>query len=349
MYLLDTNKLNVGDIILESGNTKIISDLIKEITDSDFSHSMIYVDLSMIHATGAGVFSINPQRLLIKDSNHLKVLRLKDKVNSIILKSICDNARAKVGSLYSKKEAVRSVINDNDKYAKNRKQFCSRLVAQCYEQSGIFLVNNSDYCTPEDLNRSDLLFEVKNCVREAKEADIEFSQKDDPIFLNQKETFKWLKEARKLFKKKGVDIQTVNDVSSSLIRDGDLDKKICRIIKSTQYLSQYNIDRTINPYRYETALLTDKLLNATNQNKIIDSEKKLIFLEINRHRENLTASKKNYNAIKQNFMKLHVKLYRNILKENKKKLQIMSKSLSMLNLPTHEIDMKLNELGTLLK
>lgn len=44
----------------------------------------------------------------------------------------------------------------------NKQQFCSRLVARSYENVGIKLVKNKDYCTPDDLRRSPLLKELND-------------------------------------------------------------------------------------------------------------------------------------------------------------------------------------------
>lgn len=348
-YLLDFNKLHIGDVILESGDTKYVSDAIKKVTKSQFSHAMLYTNHTLIHAEGGGVFSKNPQRILVSDSKHLKVLRLKGNVDPTILKSICDNAGAKVGSLYSKIEAAITVVVKNDKPAKNRKQFCSRLVAQCYEESGVSLVDNSDYCSPEDLNRSNMLAVIDDCIREATEADIVFSKTLDPNTKNQEETFKWLKEARKIFKIKKIDIQTINDVSQALLYQKDLDNKICRAIKKTKYLSLYNVDRRINKYRYDNELFKGRFSSVSNLNESLNNEIKLNKREIERHSVNLQASRENYKIGNNNFDKLHIKLYRKLLREPKKRLEIIRCYLMEKRLPTFYADNELNVVHNILK
>lgn len=328
-YLLDISKLRIGDIILESGDTKIISAAIKAATKSDFSHAMLYRDHSLVHAVNEGVFSKNPQRILVSNPEDLKVLRLKNNQNLSVMRKVCDNAGVKIGSLYSKSEAIKTLAVEENKPAKNRKQFCSRLVAQCYEEAGISLVSNSDYCSPEDLNQSDLLFEVKGAVREATEKDIEFFNKKDPNLENQKETFQWLRKTREIFKPKKVDVQTINDVLQALVNHRDMDKKVCRLIKATKYLELYNVDRELNAYRYDEELFKIKLAEDPEKaNELIDFEIKLNQREIERHSRNLMASRENYKAQGLNFSKLHMKLHRNILKESKKRLEVIILSLS---------------------
>lgn len=164
-YVLDFNKLQHGDIILESGNTKIISSTIKTVTGSHYSHAILYIGRSVVHATSDGVYSKNPQRILVDNINDLKVLRCCD-VNSNQLEKICDFARNQIGSLYSVAEATLSpVLGKTEKKASAREQFCSRLVAQAYYYgANISLVKNPDYCSPADIERSQLLKVVDNVV-----------------------------------------------------------------------------------------------------------------------------------------------------------------------------------------
>ncbi|MFT4927395.1 MAG: hypothetical protein ACI8WB_003502 [Phenylobacterium sp.] len=328
MYLLDLNKLQVGDIILQSGDTKIVSDLIKKITNSDYSHAMIYVDFTLIHAVTGGVFSKNPQRILVKGKNDLKVLRIRNEVNSSTIETVADFARSLIGSLYSKREAIAAVNCGENKIA-NNKQFCSRLVAQCYDSQGISLVENTDYCTPEDLNTSPILIEVNDCVRAAEPADLEMNERKDPNLEHQKETFKWLKNARNLFKKEGIEIQTLNDVDQGLIDNRKLDKRICKYIEKTKYLEQYSTDRVANKYRYKMTDFLERLNSDPNQQEFISQEIKLNEGEVNRHSKNFAIANKNYKQSKLKFAKLNKKLHRNVLLESKTRLTVIEQALSI--------------------
>ncbi|EKB0634066.1 hypothetical protein OMZ24_003515 [Vibrio cholerae] len=322
-YLLDLDKLQQGDIVLEAGETPVISEVIKKVTKSDYSHAMIYIDHSLIHAVKkGGVFSKNPQRILLSSKDSFKVLRLKDPALHSRLESVCDNARAKVGSLYSTTEAGKAVL-PNKPQGKNRKQFCSRLVAQSYKEARIELVNNADYCTPEDINNSSLLEVVNDCVREATEQDIEMASREDPNLENQEETFKWLKLAREHLKKEGADIQTINDISQHLVNDKSSDKRICKFIESTRYLKLYNVDRKLNPYRYNVQEFTEKMQTALNHDTLIASEVDLNRRELERHRKSIGIARQNYRNFNLKFTKLHIQLYRNILLETEHRLKVI--------------------------
>ncbi|CAI2318093.1 YiiX/YebB-like N1pC/P60 family cysteine hydrolase [Vibrio parahaemolyticus] len=348
-YLLDLTQMKQGDIVLESGETPFISTMIKKATKSNYSHAMIYIDHTLIHAVKrGGVFSKNPQRILLSSKESFKVLRLKDRALYDKLEEICDNARAKVGSLYSTIEASKAAL-PKAALEKSRKQFCSRLVAQSYSENGIDLVVNADYCSPEDLNNSELLEEVQGCVREATEADIEMASREDPNLENQAETFKWLKLARTHLKKEGADIQTINDVSKHLFKDRSSDKRICKFMESTKYLKLYNADRRLNSYRYNTNEFTAKMQTVLNHDELIASEIELNRRELERHRKSITIARQNYSNFSLKFTRLHVKLYRNILLETEHRLKVISNYQHIDERTSRVVDKYLHEVSGLIR
>lgn len=309
-YLLNVSQLRVGDIVLESGNTKFISGAIKNMTGSNYSHAMIYVGNTIIHATSGGVFSKNPQRLIVGNIDDLKVLRCNHSVDDFLLHRITGNARSKVGSLYSVSEAIGVVVGLKNK---TNKQFCSRLVAQSYAEVGISLVCNPDFCSPEELNVSPLLYEVPNCVRKATEADIEFANRPDPMIKHQEETYKWLNKARDSFSKHKVNIQTINNVTNALINNGQLDEQVCSCVMDTEYLSMYDFDRGVNKYRYSYELFSLNM-NGCGLDSVY-SELKFNVAEYNRYIENYLGYCNLYKKYELRFIRLHVDLYKNLLSE----------------------------------
>lgn len=100
-----------------------------------------------------------------------KVLRLAKDPGQKITATLCDHARYLVGSQYSVAEAILVKGPEFTKqFRKNsRKQFCSRLVAQCFQKAGINLVSNANFCSPADLERCGLLVTVPDMVRPASE------------------------------------------------------------------------------------------------------------------------------------------------------------------------------------
>jgi hypothetical protein len=347
-YLLDMEQLKQGDIVLEDGESKFSSNMIKKATSSKYSHAMIYTGHTLIHATTGGVFSKNPQRILKDKKSSFKVLRSKTPLSELTLKKICDDSRSKVGSIYSKIEAGKSIL-PNNKAGSNTKQFCSRLVAQSYYKAGIIIVANVDYCTPEDINQSLLLEEVLDCVKQATDADLEMAEKFDPNIQNQEETLKWLKSTRKLLKTKNVDIQTINDVTEYLSKDNSEDKRICKYIESTKYLNLYKVDRNLNPYRYCEKEFNTYFETLIDANKALTFELNLNFSEIDRHSQNLRVHRDNYNKFKLKYTKLHIKLCRNILKENYQRLKVIKQYSGIGASNMINVDKALNELVSLLQ
>jgi len=67
MYILDIGKLEAGDIFLTRSNSEI-SQLVRRLTKSEFSHAILYVGVSScIESDGPGVQSQNIQRILFEN------------------------------------------------------------------------------------------------------------------------------------------------------------------------------------------------------------------------------------------------------------------------------------------
>ena len=330
-YLLDLEKLQLGDIILQSGTSKF-SWWIKKGTRSDYSHAMLYVGHSIIHALTEGVYSTNPQRIIVNSDRHLKVLRSKSQLTESSRNIICNYARNLSGSLYNKVEAISSpILNRFDKEAISSGQFCSRLVAQAYKQAGISISNNPDYTTPENINKSSSLIEVKNCLIVAEQRHIDFAATDDPILENQKRTFQWLNVARTLFANRRIKIQTINDVAEALMENQDLDNEISKHIKDSKYLEHYDYDKVTNSYRYNLPLFIKKY-----QETDID----FFFQELNkepdlilRHSNNYFQSGLNYAHLGLEFHKLHTELYKNLLKLSEERISILFQFATIIRQP----------------
>ncbi|OEF75653.1 hypothetical protein A148_16620 [Vibrio splendidus 1F-157] len=322
-YMLDLTKLELGDIILESGTTKN-SGIIKFWTDSEYSHAMLYVGNSIIHAMPNGVYSKNPQRILVKSKNGLKVLRAKSRLNEKNKEVICNYARNLTGSIYNAVEAGASVVfNKVKKQAITSEQFCSRLVSQSYIQSGISLVKNYDYCSPEEINQSSALKEVTDCVRAASDKEVEFFNSPDPILENQERTFKWLNQARDLFKNKNVNIQTIGDVQASLMNHQELDDEIVGYVQDSKYWQHFNYDTKVNPHRYDLELFFKRFQQSGEDWDWFYGELNKEPAEITRHANSYFTSGLNWVHLNLNFHKYDQELYKNLLLLTKERLNIM--------------------------
>ncbi|MDR7015088.1 YiiX/YebB-like N1pC/P60 family cysteine hydrolase [Acinetobacter sp. 3657] len=239
-----------GDVILTAAPT-ISSKGIRKATKSDFSHAILYLGNSYMHSDLHGVHSGNPQRLLFESPKDVKVLRLKKEyINTQVIENICTFARSEHGKEYSKFEAAKSVLTPNALRQKNR-QFCSRLVAQSFENSNIRIVNNTNYCTPHEISISKCFEEVKNVIKLATDEEIEFSKSDNPLYIQESIINKLLTDIRILLSN---DIQTLEEIIPFLISNHEYDSQITNVLKESGYLDIWRIDYDKNPWRYDGSI-----------------------------------------------------------------------------------------------
>jgi hypothetical protein len=249
MFLLDRTKLKKGDILLTRSNKKN-SKLICKITKSDFSHAILYVgETSYIHSDVDGVHSGNVQRLLIDEIGFVKVVRVRVKDN-VVIKAAINYARLQIGTSYSKISAANAYTKVFSKLDA-KKQFCSRLVAKAYGSAGIELVSNSDACLPQEIAESKFVYEVKDCVFEAREEEIEFALSYNPLEKQLEITNSILESARKLM---GNKIESLADITSALINDPTFDNEITEIYERSGYMNMWRYEQERNPWRYDIDL-----------------------------------------------------------------------------------------------
>lgn len=251
-YTIDHDKIIPGDIILTAANTKS-SKLIRMATQSKYSHALLHLERSLIHATLDGIYTKNPQREIVDKKESISIFRLKKKLTTSDFKKIKDFALSQVGSVYSIKEAISSISKDTALSKHNAHlQFCSRLVAQSYKNANIYLVDNPDYCTPEDICKSSLLEKV-DAVKKASKKELDIARKPDLPYINQERTYQWLKRTRKLADSKGFIINAQCDVFKFLSSYPEYDDFVVEYIKESNWLEVAEEDYEANSFRYNTA------------------------------------------------------------------------------------------------
>lgn len=163
MYFLNANKTQKCDILLTT-TLAWTSRLICRATESDISHASLMVDShALIDSTGDGVQARNIHRIEYEDKCSIHLMRFKGTLSDEQKNKIESFARDKIGMRYNTTEAIKSgfvqhrILSPKDD---GQRMFCSRLVAKAYEFAGIKLVENPQYCTPEDLKKSPLLCEI---------------------------------------------------------------------------------------------------------------------------------------------------------------------------------------------
>lgn len=275
MYLLDRSKLKPGDIILTRSDEKN-SSLICRITNSDFSHAILYVgESSYIHSDPYGVHSSNIQRLLINSIKYAKVVRID---NPVAIEKAIIYARLQIGTSYSKVSAANAFVKIFTKLDAKR-QFCSRLVAKAFESAGVRLVANSDACLPQEIADSQYVYEVKDCVYQAEPDEIAFANSYDPIKKQTEITNSILKSARKLL---GNKIQSLSDITSALITDSKYDDEITAIYATSGYLTMWEYEQEQNPWRYNIDLFNALPLSESERYALarqeLENANKLLYL-----------------------------------------------------------------------
>jgi hypothetical protein len=252
MKRLKISALQRGDVILTT-TTETMSKAIRWGTKSDISHAMVCVQHgSVIDATAEGVHARNVQRLFFEDGCALHVLRLKSGLTAEEADQVCLYARRGIGSEYSTREAVRSVMGGSDQWT--RKQFCSRLVAQAYASAGIKLVDDPNYCAPADLAKSPLLAMVPDAVEDvtAEEAARWAAHLDSTGAMRSA-----INEVLEGARKKHKDIQTFEDIDPYLVRHPQEDAYFSRLLVSSGYLTVWQINTERNRWQYEDELLAE--------------------------------------------------------------------------------------------
>ncbi len=318
-YTIERSLLKRGDIVLTAENT-LISKGVRLGTASRYSHASIWVEGTLIEAVQAGVFSKNPQRIILDKPSHCVVLRSKKPLSDEEIEQICQYAHSQIGSLYALDEATLALPRRLMKLESTKKQFCSRLVALAYAQIGYDFINlgSPHYCTPGKLARTKAFEIVPGMIREALPGEIEFAKSDDPIKKNAEQTFEWLAKVRALVNSKPelkaqYDIQTVNDVGALLVERPELDQTVVGYLHENEYLTYFNHDMQVNRYRYNEQWMTMELRGAADPVGFIEGELHKEYSLARRHSQNIDNTIQNYLSTGLSFVMEHLKLYQNLI------------------------------------
>lgn len=280
MYLLDRDKLSVGDIILTCSSEKS-SKYIRALTNSDFSHAILYVgESSYIHSDLNGVHSGNLQRLLFNSPDFVSVIRIKEQ--SYINKAI-EYARLQIGTSYSKIAAANAGLKLSSKIHTKR-HYCSRLVAKAYEYAGLRLVENCDVCLPQELFNSSFVNQIENCTYIASKEEIDFALSEDPIKKQATITNFILKETRKSTNQ---NIQSLTDITEFLIKNPEFDIAITSIYATSGYLDMWRHELNKNPWRYDISKFMNLPLSTSELHKLALRELEISNCLLNLYKNNL--------------------------------------------------------------
>ena len=250
MKKLDIDTVEPGDILLTARPGKL-EKWVRRTTFGTVSHAIICVQHgSFIDSTTAGVQASNLQREFFEDDEEIYHYRLRAPASRETIALIVDYARAETGARYSIPEAMAAITPF--KKPSSTRQFCSRLVARVYAKAGIRLVDDTDYCTPEDLRHSPLLVELP--IKTQPVSDDEIARRlsaTNPIAAMHAAHNPILKVARASTPAGG----TMDSIVRLLIENEDADAPIAKAMAESGYLDLWRHEVSNFQWRYEAGLM----------------------------------------------------------------------------------------------
>ncbi len=247
-YLYDLTKLQYGDIILTRIPGNKISDKVREATNSEFSHALIYVEHSSYIEADKRVQARNLSRLLFDNTADTCVLRVKPEyLKPYTIDAAVYYARFVVGNPYAKTDALRMEYGITNRFTYDT-QICTRLVAKAYEFSGLKIVENVEMCTPQELLESDYVEVHRDFLRMAKDFDLKFAATYDVIDDMVRSTEKLFDSVAKFDDGKIRNMKALTDYVSSHPED---DEEIAKLLEESGYLDVLNIEEKKNKYNYD--------------------------------------------------------------------------------------------------
>jgi hypothetical protein len=185
------------------------------------------------------------------DSCEIYILRPKESLSEDVIRKIVSYARASTGTRYSLREAVESIRPQLNKEGGNR-QFCSRLVARAYAHGGVNLVDNPDYCTPEDIKKSKLLVQIDPSALSVSQEEIAAIQEEgDTTERMRKVTNDLLGKLRTI----NNNVESVNDINHLVIQNPELDDAVSKALEDSGYLDFWKVEVDRLPWRYDSILM----------------------------------------------------------------------------------------------
>lgn len=281
-YIINYTALQCGDIILDRNSSRE-SEVIRKRANSDYSHARLYVGGTLIESEGLGVQSVNPQRLLYDNPNDFIVLR-PTSASEEQKTLACLYARSEVGREYAGKDFKKSVVKPIEIEEPNR-QFCTRLIAQAYKFAGYEIVQNADYCTPNEIQSSDKLILVENMFHEANEEEIGIAEHDGIMKMVDETNdqnliyVSMLEEMRNVTGDLNCDIQTEEDLARYIIEHPKYDEVFSNILINSRYFRLWEIYEKEKPEEFDAELLIKKYGNFAQKyaiNNLISPQDNLV-------------------------------------------------------------------------
>lgn len=241
-YVFNEPELQVGDILLMNSYHERLRRLMDGCI---YDHVAIYVgDAFLLEADGLSITQSHIYSYGFKQFDHACVLRLKNatprELNQLVI-----NARQQLGKGYSTWEAKRvEQYKDTDEKAHSEQTFCSRYVAKVYKSIGIDIVNNADYCAPDDFLTSDKLYKLDDGLQPATE---EMMRTVMQTQSEREKTDTTLLEAYQKFGNLyGESVQSFDDIQRQAMKHLEMDDEAIHVLENNTKLFHFAEDFRAN-------------------------------------------------------------------------------------------------------
>lgn len=236
-YVFDSSKLQKGDILLMDTYHEKQRKLMP---DDKYLHVAVYIGNAMIvEADGLGSSINHVYSYAFKKKDDACVVRVKN-LNGLFADKIQRYLREDLGREYSTREAIKvNKLKSTGERDVSKQTFCSRNVAKAFERCSVHLVNNPDYCSPDDLMNSDLvelvdegICEIEDEVRDIVALHIQ--QRENPDLSVMPQTL--FEGIRSFLKSKGLsgpeyNIQNYSDMLSTISKVPEYDAELAELLK----------------------------------------------------------------------------------------------------------------------
>ena len=133
LHYIDSSKLRPGDILLCTDPDGRVSKIIRQATQSPYSHAAIYIgDGEFVEAVGLGVRRFMVDSTAVQNRENVRFLRVKDAVPDAqgVARTASEKAESYVARRYWLTGAVAARVPGLNLNNSSGKFFCSQLVAQ---------------------------------------------------------------------------------------------------------------------------------------------------------------------------------------------------------------------------
>ena len=232
-YVFNVQLMKPGDILLM--NT--YESQRRLMPGCKYDHVAIYLgDAFLVEADGMGVVMNHVYSYAFREVEDGCVLRLKN--GSVrIIEELLFWVRGRMAMGFGTQQArLVYKLKETEEQEHSNRTFCSRLVAQAYHQIGIDVVQNPDYCSPDDFLSSEYLEKVEPSL-------LSFTKEMSVTVMNaQKERAcsDWNTSLAELFQEfrhfYGDDIQTIDQFLMSAIHHTNMDSEAILLLKKQRYM-----------------------------------------------------------------------------------------------------------------